>query len=165
MSSLTREIDAYLTSIGAVRQGHTGSDHVKWLLPNGSPYFTGLTPSDRRVLKNIQSETRRMLGISNEGGKSAAKYSKASEGSGFSMEAARRENRQSAAVREVIGRCVANIRRIDALLIEAQRNRDQREGERLVAQYMSNKETLERYHQPVPALTCKSNLALAAVAA
>lgn len=164
MSSLSKDIDAYLTSIGAVREGLTGGDHVKWILPNGAPYFTGLTPSDSRALRNIKAETRRMLGLASDGTK-AAKYSKATETSGFSIEAARREQRQSTAIRQVIGRCHANILRIDAQLVIAQRKRDHREGERLVAQYMSNKETLERYHQPVPELTCKSRVAVEAVAA
>lgn len=163
MSSLSKDIDAYLTSIGAVRDGLTGGDHVKWILPNGQPYFTGLSPSDTRALKNIKAETRRMLGLSSDGTK-AAKYSKATETSGFSIEAAQREQRQSKAIREVIGRCNANIHRIDAQLMVAQRNRDQREGERLVAQYMSNAETLRRYHQPVPELACKSQAALAVAA-
>ncbi|MBT2587913.1 hypothetical protein [Arthrobacter sp. ISL-95] len=146
-----------------MREGLTGGDHVKWTLPNGRTYFTGLTPSDTRVLKNIKAETRRMLGLASDGTK-AAKYSKATETSGFSIEAARAEQRRNTAIRQVIGRCNANILRIDAQLTIAQRNRDQREGERLVAQYMSNKETLERYHQPVPALTCKSQAAMAVAA-
>ena len=160
-SSLSRDINQYLESIGAVREGLTGGDHVKWILPNGQPYFTGLTPSDTRALKNIKAETRRMLGLASDGTK-AAKYSRATETSGFSIEAARAEQRRNTAIRQVIGRCNANILRIDAQLTIAQRNRDHREGERLVAQYMSNKETLERYHQPVPLLTCKSSAAMAA---
>jgi hypothetical protein len=151
-----------MKSIGAVRQGHTGGDHVRYILPNGEKYHTSLTPSDSRVLKNIKSDTRRMLGLTSEGGKKAATYSKATETSGFSIEAAQREQRTNAAVREVIARCTAAVKRIDSQIIEAQRNRDQRAGERLVAQYLSNKETLERYFQPVPALTCKSAAAVAA---
>jgi len=161
MSSLSNEIEQYMASIGAIREGHTGSDHVKYVLPNGQPYFTSLTPSDNRVLKNIRSQTRRMLGISSEPGKKAASYSKKSECSGFSMETVRKEQQHSAAIREIVSRTTANIKRIDALLIEAQRNRDQREGERLVSQYMAAKATLERYYQPVPALTCKSNAVMA----
>ena len=164
MSSLSNEIDSYMASIGAKREGHTGSDHIKWTLPNGQPYFSSLTPSDQRVLKNIRSQTRRMLGLTNEPGKKAASYSKKSDCSGFSMETVRKEQQHSAAIREITARATANIKRIDALLIEAQRNRDQREGERLVGQYMTNKATLERYFQPVPALTCKSNAVMAAAA-
>jgi len=162
MSSLASEIDDYMISIGARFDSITGGDHKKYILPNGAPYFTGLTPSDSRVLKNIKAETRRMLGLTSEGGKKAATYSKATETSGFSIEAARREQRQSAAVREIIARCTAAVIRIDSQLIEAQRKRDHKAGERLVAQYMTARETLERYFQPVPALTCKSSLAVAA---
>jgi hypothetical protein len=159
--SLTNEIRDYLLSIGATRHGHTGSDHIKWTLPNGQPYFTSLTPSDNRVLRNIKSETRRMLGLTSENGKKAASYSKKDACSGFSMEAVRKEQQQSAAIREIVARATANIKRLDALLIEAQRNRDQREGERLVGQYLANKATLERYYQPVPELQCKSNAVMA----
>jgi hypothetical protein len=154
-----------MLSIGAVREGHTGSDHIRWTLPNGAPYFSSLTPSDNRVLKNIKSETRRMLGLTSEGGKKAASYSKKDACSGFSMEAVRKEQQHSAAIREITGRATAAIKRIDALLIEAQRNRDQREGERLIGQYMSHRATLERYYQPVPELTCKSHVATEAMAA
>lgn len=165
MSSLSNEISDYMLSIGAVREQRlTGGDHIKWILPNGKPYFSSLTPSDQRVLKNIKAETRRMLGMANEGGKKAASYSKKAECSGFSIEAAKREQQHSAAIREITGRATAAIIRIDALLIEAQRNRDQREGERLVAQYLTHKATLERYYQPVPPLTCKSSAAQAVAA-
>jgi len=153
-----------MLSIGAVREGHTGSDHIKWILPNGQPYFSSLTPSDNRVLRNIRSQTRRMLGLTSEPGKKAASYSNKINGSGFSMAAVRKEQQHSAAIREIVSRATANIKRIDALLIEAQRNRDQREGERLVGQYMTHKATLERYFQPVPPLTCKSNAVMAAAA-
>ncbi|MDR6794844.1 hypothetical protein J2X12_002855 [Pseudarthrobacter oxydans] len=159
--SLSNEIRDYMLSIGAVRHGHTGGDHIKWSLPNGQKYFTSLTPSDSRALLNIKSETRRMLGLTSEGGKKAASYSKKDACSGFSMEAVRKEQQHSAAIREITGRATAAIKRIDALLIEAQRNRDQREGEWLVEQYMAHKATLERYYQPVPALTCKSNAVMA----
>jgi hypothetical protein len=155
-----------MLSIGAVREGRlTGGDHVKYMLPNGRPYFTSLTPSDTRALKNIKAETRRMLGLSREGGKKAASYSRKAETSGFSIDAAKRDQQHSAAIREITTRATASIHRIDALLIEAQRNRDQREGERLVAQYLTHKATLERYYQPVPPLTCKSNVATEAMAA
>lgn len=165
MSSLSNEVDRYMQSIGAKREPRlTGGDHVKWILPNGKPYFSSLTPSDQRVLKNIKSETRRMLGLTSEGGKKAASYSKKDACSGFSIEAAKRDQQHSAAIREITGRATAAIKRIDSLLIEAQRNRDQREGERLVAQYLTHKATLERYYQPVPALTCKSNAAQAVAA-
>lgn len=165
-SSLNRDIALYMESIGAKREQRlTGGDHVKWILPNGKPYFSSLTPSDNRVLRNIKSETRRMLGLTSEGGKKAASYSKKDECSGFSIEAAKREQQHSAAIREITGRATAAIIRIDALLIEAQRNRDLREGERLVAQYLAHKATLERYYQPVPPLTCKSNVATEAMAA
>lgn len=159
MSSLSQEVATYMKSIGAIRVGHTGSDHVKYILPNGEPYFTGLTPSDGRVLKNIKAETRRKLGLTSEGGKKAATYSKATETSGFSIETAQREQRTNAAIREIITRCTAAVKRIDSQLIEAQRNRDHKTAERLVAQYMTAKETLERYFQPVPPLTCKSHAA------
>lgn len=159
--SLTNEIRDYMLSIGAVREGLTGSDHVRYRLPNGRAYFTSLTPSDNRALRNIKADTRRMLGLTSEGGKAAAKYSKATETSGFSMEAVRRDQQHSSAIREITGRATAAIIRIDALLIEAQRSRDQREGERLVAQYMTHKATLERYYQPVPELSCKSNAVMA----
>jgi hypothetical protein len=162
MSSLSQEIATYMKSIGAVREGHTGGDHIRYILPNGEKYHTSLTPSDSRVLRNIKAETRRKLGLTSEGGKKAATYSKATETSGFSIEAAQRDQRHNAAVREIIARCTANIYRIDSQLIEAQRRRDQKAGERLVAQYLTNKETLERYFQPVPELTCKSSLAVAA---
>lgn len=165
MSSLKQDIALYMESIGATCEGHTGGDHIKWTLPNGKPYFSSLSPSDIRVLRNIKSETRRMLGLAGEGGKKAASYSKKDACSGFSIEAARKEQQHSAAIREITGRATAAIIRIDALLIEAQRNRDQREGERLVAQYMANKATLERYFQPVPPLTCKSRVVTEAVAA
>jgi len=161
-NSLKSDIKQYMESIGAVCEGHTGGDHVKYTLPNGQPYYTGLTPSDNRVLRNIKSDVRRILGLTSEGGKKAATYSKATEVSGYSTEAAKREQRSNAAIREVVGRCTAAIIRIDSLLIEAQRNRDHKTGERLVAQYLANKETLERYFQPVPALTCKSAVAVAA---
>ena len=163
MSSLSNEIERYMLSIGAVKADRlTGGDHVKWILPNGKPYFSSLTPSDSRALKNIRSETRRILGISGGDGKKAASYSRKCEGSGFSMETAKRDQQHSSAIREITTRATAAIYRIDALLIEAQRNRDQREGERLVAQFMTHKATLERYFQPVPPLTCKSSAALAA---
>jgi len=103
-----------------------------------------------------------MLGLTSEGGKKAATYSKATETSGFSIKAARREQRHNAAIREIITRCTAAIRRIDSQLIEAQRRRDVAGARNLIAQYTSNKETLERYFQPVPALTCRSSLAVAA---
>lgn len=164
MSSLTNEIHSYMTSIGAVREGHTGGEHIKYRLPNGKPYFTSLSPSDRRVLKNIKSETRRMLGLNHEAGKKAASYSKATASSGFDMETVKREQQHSAAIREIVARCTANIVRIDGLLMEAQRKRDQHEGERLVEQYMANKATLERYFQPVPELRCKSMAVIDATA-
>jgi hypothetical protein len=162
MSSLQNEIKSYMESIGAVREGHTGGDHIRYTLPNGQPYYTSLTPSDQRVLKNIKSDTRRMLGLASEGGKKAATYSKATETSGFSIEAARRDQRHSTAIREIITRCTAAIYRIDSQLIEAQRRRDVAGARNLIAQYLSNKETLERYFQPVPELTCKSRAAVAA---
>lgn len=162
MSSLSNDIALYMDSIGARLQGHTGGDHIKWTLPNGAPYFTSLTPSDSRSLKNIKSDTRRMLGLASDGGKKAASYSKKVEAGGFSIAAAKRDQKHSAAIREITARSTAAVIRIDALLIEAQRNRDQREGERLVAQYLTHKATLERYYQPVPELTCKSNAVLAA---
>jgi hypothetical protein len=161
MSSLTNEIRSYMLSIGAVREGHTGGDHVKYTLPNGQPYFTSLTPSDSRALKNIKSETRRMLGLTSEGGKKAASYSNKIVSSGFDMDVVRKEMQHSSAIREIVARNTALIYRLDALLIEAQRNRDQREGERLIEQYMAAKATLERYYQPVPELTCKSNAVMA----
>lgn len=164
MSSLQIEIRTYLESVGAVYHGHTGGDHIKWILPNQRPYFTSLTPSDTRALKNIKSEVRRILGLTSEGGKKAASYSNKIEVSGFSMETAKRDQQHSAAIREITTRATANIVRIDSQLIEAQRNRDQREGERLVEQYMANKATLERYYQPVPELTCKSRVALSVAA-
>ena len=163
-SSLQNEIRQYLESVGAVYHGHTGGDHIRYTLPNGQSYFTSLTPSDHRVLRNIKSEVRRILGLTSEPGKKAASYSKKAECSGFSMETAKRDQQHSAAIREITGRSTAAIIRIDALLIEAQRNRDQREGERLVEQYMANKATLERYYQPVPELTCKSRVALSVAA-
>lgn len=164
-SSLKQEIALYMESIGAVREPRlTGGDHIKWTLPNGKPYYSSLTPSDSRVLRNIKSETRRILGLSSDGGKKAASYSKKDACSGFSIEAAKRDQQHSAAIREITTRSTAAIHRIDALLIEAQRNRDQREGERLVAQYMAHKATLERYYQPVPELTCKSNAVMAVAA-
>ena len=144
-----------MASIGAERLGHSGGDHIKWSLPNGTTYFTGLTPSDSRALLNIKSDCRRILGLSAEGGKNAAKYSKKTETSGFSVEAAKRDQRQSAAVREVIARATANFVRIDALLIEAQRRRDVAGARNLIEQLMANKATLERYFQPVPELKCK----------
>lgn len=155
MSSLTNEIRLYLESIGAVRNGHTGSDHVKWTLPNGRPYYTSLTPSDSRALKNIKSETRRILGLSAEGGKKAASYSHKVETSGFSIEAAKREQQHSAAVREITMRATANVIRLDALLIEAQRRRDVAGARPMVEQLLANVATLRRYYQPVPELTCK----------
>lgn len=162
MSSLKNDVESYMKSIGAVREQRlTGGDHIKWVLPNKQPYFTSLTPSDSRSLKNIKSDTRRMLGLSNDGGKKAASYSNKTETSGFSIEAAKRDQQHSAAIREITARATAAVHHIDALLIEAQRNRDQREGERLVAQYMTHKATLERYYQPVPELTCKSNAVMA----
>lgn len=153
-----------MLSIGATREGHTGGDHIKWILPNNKPYFTSLTPSDRRALLNIKSEVRRILGLSSEPGKKAASYSNKIEVSGFSMETAKRDQQHSAAIREITTRATAAVHRIDALLIQAQRNRDQREGERLVEQYMSHKATLERYYQPVPELTCKSRAVMAVAA-
>ena len=154
-NSLTNDIRIWMDSIGATREGHTGSDHVKWTLPNGRSYFTSLTPSDMRALKNIKAETRRILGISAEGGKKAASYSHKAEGSGFSIEAAKREQQHSAAIREITARATANVYRIDSLLIEAQRRRDVAGARNLIEQFMANKATLERYYQPVPALTCK----------
>ena len=162
--SMTNDIRDYMLSVGAVREGHTGSDHVKYVLPNGQPYFTGLTPSDSRTLKNVKSDVRRMLGLASEPGKKAASYSRLAKGSGFSMETAVRDQQHSSAIREIVARNTALIYRLDGLLIEAQRNRDQREGERLVGQYMAAKATLERYFQPVPELTCKSNAVMAVAA-
>ncbi len=160
MSSLANEIQIFMTSVGAVRSDKlTGGDHIKWTLPNGNAYFTSLSPSDHRVLKNIRSEVNRILGTRTEGGKKAASYSKKVEHGGFSMETAKRDQQHSAAIREITGRATASIIRIDSLLKVAQRNRDQREGERLVEQYMSHRATLERYYQPVPELTCKSRVA------
>lgn len=154
-----------MQSIGAVRQERlTGGDHIKWILPNGKPYFSSLTPSDHRVLLNIKSEVRRILGTSSEPGKKAASYSKKDLASGFSMETAKRDQQHSAAIREITTRATAAVIRIDSLLKVAQRNRDQREGERLVEQYMSHRATLERYYQPVPELTCKSNAVMAVAA-
>jgi hypothetical protein len=160
--SLSNDIQKYMASIGAERLGHTGSDHVKYRLPNGQFYFTGLTPSDQRALKNIKAETRRLCSLAPEAGKAAAKYSKSTETSGFSIEAAQRDQRHNAAIREIIVRCTAAIKRIDSLLIEAQRRRDVPGARNLIAQYTANKETLERYFQPVPVLTCKSAAAVAA---
>jgi hypothetical protein len=164
VSSLKNDIRDFMTSVGAVCEGHTGSDHVKYVLPNGQPYFTGLTPSDRRALNNVKSDVRRMLGLGSEPGKKAASYSRLAKGSGFSMESAKRDQQHSSAIREITTRATAAIYRIDAQLLEAQRNRNQREGERLVEQYMAAKATLERYFQPVPELTCKSSAVMAVAA-
>lgn len=155
MSSLQKDISTYMASIGAERLGHSGGDHVKWSLPDGTTYFTGLTPSDSRALMNIKSDCRRILGLSAEGGKNAAKYSKKAETSGFSLEVAKRDQRHSAAVREVIARATANVRRLDALLIEAQRRRDVAGARGLIDQLFASIETLKRYYQPVPELKCK----------
>jgi hypothetical protein len=155
MSNLSREVEEYMASIGAVREGHTGGDHIRYRLPNGKPYFTSLTPSDSRALRNIRSETRRILGISSEGGKKAASYGRKVETSGFSIEAAKREQQHSAAIREITARATANVIRIDSLLIEAQRRRDVPGARNLIEQLMANKATLERYYQPMPTLTCK----------
>lgn len=156
MSSLALEIEKYMTSIGAVKADRlTGGDHVKWILPNGRPYFSSLTPSDSRALKNIRSETRRMLGLTGEPGKKAASYSRKCEGSGFSIEQAKKDQQHSSAIREITTRATANVVRLDSLLIEAQRRRDVAGARNLIEQYMANKATLERYFQPVPELRCK----------
>lgn len=153
--SLLREVKDYMASIGAACEGHTGGDHIKWTLPDGSAYYTALSPSDQRVLRNIKADCRRKLGLAHDGGKNAAKYSNKAEGSGFSIEAAKRDQRHSAAVREVITRATANVIRLDALLIEAQRRRDVAGARPLIEQLMASMETLKRYYQPIPELRCK----------
>lgn len=38
---------------------HTGGSHLKWTAPSGKFFFTSMTPSDHRAIKNIKRDLSR----------------------------------------------------------------------------------------------------------
>jgi hypothetical protein len=55
--------DLRAIAIHAASQGwhisRTGGGHLRWTSPEGAPVFSASTPSDRRALRNIETQLRK----------------------------------------------------------------------------------------------------------